>query len=384
MPPVARAVLATAWLTAMALPTAAQSPSSDQSSALASQVPAMEAACRTNAPDDDTRKACLETIYKFIVPGAVIGLGHTYEDPNLRVTIRDARWDASGQPEGKRWVSLLVAYEATEGADYNIRDDWDAEDEDGDGADNQEVAVQPALGAGSLAAGQTVEGWITFQVDADLTRLDVTYSDGLFGQDHLWVLMPGVSASEPTASGGSPVQSSPPFGPSPIATLTVTPEAVPIQTPGPTARPRPTPVPTLTPTPKPPSVPNQVDALMETAFGDSLRYAHTTRRKGGGWTVRVDFDASDNLRMDWIRGGIEFDMQDAYEALYTSGLDIRKATMSAHFPTVDKYGNDHDTVVYRTTLVRGDARKVNWDEAAGLDWGMIWTVDLMHPELRDS
>jgi hypothetical protein len=58
--------------------------------------------------------------------------------------------------------------------------------------------------------------------------------------------------------------------------------------------------------------------------------------------------------------------------------------MAAYFPTEDKYGNDSESVVYKTLLDRKEARRVDWDDARYLDWPLIWPTSLMHPDLRGA
>ena len=39
---------------------------------------------------------------------------------------------------------------------------------------------------GTLAAGETVEGWLTFGLPIGVNELNVTYTDGIFGEAHEW------------------------------------------------------------------------------------------------------------------------------------------------------------------------------------------------------
>ena len=82
---------------------------------------------------------------------------------------------------------------------------------------------EPALTGGDLAAGQTAEGWMTFQLPIELTSITVTYSDGIFGDEHEWV----VGATTPPR-----VQS---FAATPMPA----PTAGPTSTPEPTTKPSP-------------------------------------------------------------------------------------------------------------------------------------------------
>lgn len=128
----------------------------------------------------------------------------------------------------------------------------------------------------------------------------------------------------------------------------------------------------------------RIRSLMGSEFGDELRLVYVVSQAGEGWGVYVEFDASDSLTMGWIRSGIEGDMADAYDALFNSPYDVRQASMAAYSPTTDKYGNSSETVVYKTLLESGTARRVNWAESWAVDWPRVWTTSMMHPELRQA
>lgn len=105
---------------------------------------------------------------------------------------------------------------------------------------------------------------------------------------------------------------------------------------------------------------------------------------GGGYGVLVDFDASENLTTGMTKGGMERDMWQSYEALYTEAeADVRTAMMTAYFPTTDQMGNDSETPVYQTELDRETAEQVNWENAVALEWDSIWEVTLLHPEFQE-
>jgi len=75
-----------------------------------------------------------------------------------------------------------------------------------------------------------------------------------------------------------------------------------------------------------------------------------------------------------------------YIALYTSGKDVQTATVAAYFPLVDRYGNESEGVVLKTSLSKMEAGKVNWDaDNTMLQRSIIpdvWTTTLVHPEFR--
>ena len=113
-----------------------------------------------------------------------------------------------------------------------------------------------------------------------------------------------------------------------------------------------------------------------------LREVSVVAQLDGGWGVFVAFNANDVLVASWTKEVIEVAMIDAYGALYTSGLDVRLASVAAYFPVVDEYGTESDTIVYKTILGVAEAQSVNWDNALIIDWSWIWKVSILHPEFR--
>lgn len=81
----------------------------------------------------------------------------------------------------------------------------------------------------------------------------------------------------------------------------------------------------------------------------------------GGWGVFTEYNADDKGDIKLRKEGIQIKMSDIYKAIYTSGKDIRTASVTAYYPTVDKYGKASDSVVYKTMLEKGEADKVNWN-----------------------
>lgn len=146
-----------------------------------------------------------------------------------------------GRPrDGRKLVSVLVRYDATGGSDYSATEDWRLSDRSGGRADHIQPSRDPQLGGGSLEAGQSVQGWLTYEVATDATFLSVANRDGLFGGEHEWTVAYDPSASPmPIPPPPSPVAASP----APAATPTPELAPTPRPTPGPTRQPKPTPVP---------------------------------------------------------------------------------------------------------------------------------------------
>lgn len=114
-----------------------------------------------------------------------------------------------------------------------------------------------------------------------------------------------------------------------------------------------------------------------------LRDVSVVEQVDGGWGVFVEIHAQDNMTTNMIRRGIERDMVETYEALYTSGVDVRAATVTAYFPLVDQYGQSSEEAVYKTILDIDEAERVNWDNPHAVDWDQVWTVSLLHQAFEE-
>lgn len=159
----------------------------------------LEGLCIENTPDEAELADCLTVVHLYLVPGSGPGIGTRIEDGGLAVTIVDAAWDATvpgvTTGEGEQLVAIRVAYEAIEAGDYSASDDWTASDQVGDRLVQVTPGLSPALGAGSLARGDTTEGWVTFRVPAELPMLAVTYTDGFLGDEHGFLIRSGATAA---------------------------------------------------------------------------------------------------------------------------------------------------------------------------------------------
>lgn len=141
----------------------------------------------------------------------------------------------------------------------------------------------------------------------------------------------------------------------------------------------PTPVPTPTEAPLPADPAAKLEAIVRREFSGTnnrdvpyLRAVSVIPQVDGGFAVKIDFNAADNLSEDFIRRGIENEMEDAYIALYASGEHVREVWIGAYFPLLDSKGNSSDELVLRTMLDAAMAEEINWSEPALVDWPAVW------------
>ena len=93
---------------------------------------------------------------------------------------------------------------------------------------------------------------------------------------------------------------------------------------------------------------------------DYIKNINITAQADGGWGVFVDYNADDNVTTSARKNGIEMKMSEVYIALYTSGKDVRNASVAAYLPLKDSYGNENENVIYKSVLGKIEADKVNF------------------------
>lgn len=139
---------------------------------------------------------------------------------------------------------------------------------------------------------------------------------------------------------------------------------------------------------------DKLKALATNAIADSnktlgndatVRGVDVVPQEQGGYGVFVEFDAMQSTSASVMKQGIEYAMADVYDALYTSSLDVRTASVAAYLPLTDKYGNTSAGMVYKTMLDKATASKVNWSASTDtLYWQVLpglWTTTILNPSL---
>lgn len=140
---------------------------------------------------------------------------------------------------------------------------------------------------------------------------------------------------------------------------------------------------------------DKLKALATNAIADSnktlgndatVRGVDVVPQEQGGYGVFVEFDAMQSTSASVMKQGIEYTMADVYDALYTSSLDVRTASVAAYLPLTDKYGNTSAGMVYKTMLDKATASKVNWSASTDtLYWQVLpglWTTTILNRSLN--
>jgi hypothetical protein len=113
-------------------------------------------------------------------------VGDTLARSDLEITLLKADWkpdwsDAFFKPgKGNKYVSVLVEYKALQDGAYYDINSWDATDKAGTRYTATVLGpITPDLKVGHLAEGETMKGWVTFEVPRDAGQLRVIESQVL-------------------------------------------------------------------------------------------------------------------------------------------------------------------------------------------------------------
>jgi hypothetical protein len=133
-------------------------------------------------------------------------------------------------------------------------------------------------------------------------------------------------------------------------------------------------------------VSKQLDGTNDNGKG-YIRKIEVIEQIDEGKGVFVEYNADDKGAVNLRKEGIEKKMSDIYTAIFTSGKNIRRVSVIAYYPTVDKYGNLSDSVVYKTMLEKTEADKVNWNaDKYRLETDIlpkVWETTLINIEFRN-
>ena len=131
-------------------------------------------------------------------------------------------------------------------------------------------------------------------------------------------------------------------------------------------------------------VAKEIETAMKTAFGTDLRTVKVvpaSEIEKDSYVVFVSFNATRGNTAAETRTVVQIQMMQGYEALYRMRpWKLAGATLSAHLPKLDNYGRAKDSVVYRTTLIGVEARKIVWENAEQLDFTKLWSTDKFDAE----
>lgn len=116
---------------------------------------------------------------------------------------------------------------------------------------------------------------------------------------------------------------------------------------------------------------------------DEVREVRATEQVDGGYGVFVQFN-NNNTASERFLGTT---MADIYTSLYTSDLDVRTVAIVATTSLSNPYGDSKEVPVFKTTLDKDTAVKVNFQaDEYDLRYTILpgaWTVNTRHEVLED-
>lgn len=98
--------------------------------------------------------------------------------------------------------------------------------------------------------------------------------------------------------------------------------------------------------------------------------------------VDVVYETGTSFTDNLTKKGIENVMVDVYEAIYTSDVAVRSATVAAHTMLMNAKGNSEMGIVYGTRLNHESAVGINWENKRLIDPSNIWTTYFKNKAFR--
>jgi hypothetical protein len=92
-------------------------------------------------------------------------------------------------------------------------------------------------------------------------------------------------------------------------------------------------------------------------------------KDGGFWSDKTAKDSIERL------------MKKAYERLFAKAPRIWNVWCVVETKLIDKYGKESMEVVYKTSMTKETADKINWQNSALLDFSSLWETHFLHPVL---
>lgn len=148
----------------------------------------------------------------------------------------------------------------------------------------------------------------------------------------------------------------------------------------------------------PPSLepPDMLRKIVADQFGDKMKSVETRRLavdvRGNypedesqlAWGVDVQFRAADNFTTNMTKKGIERDMMESFQALFTSAVPVGMVSIEAYMMLIDKFGNEEEGIVYGATMRSQVASQVNWENWEILDPKDVWDIYFTNVAFRES
>ena len=117
----------------------------------------------------------------------------------------------------------------------------------------------------------------------------------------------------------------------------------------------------------------------ELLLGGKIKDIKITDGESNTYSVKVILVANENLTKELTKVGIKKDVGDTFYSIYKEDLGVQYAVVSVNYPTIDKYGNKDEAIIYQARLTKDEASKINWSLDKTLIKGKVipelWEVE---------
>lgn len=118
----------------------------------------------------------------------------------------------------------------------------------------------------------------------------------------------------------------------------------------------------------------------ELLSSSKIKKVEITKSQTGSFEVHASLNASENISSNLTQLGIKKDVSSVFYGLYKSNHQIENVIVTSYYLTTDKYGNKGEAVIYKASLSKAEAQKINWSQDKSLLRGTIlpavWKVEL--------
>ncbi len=117
----------------------------------------------------------------------------------------------------------------------------------------------------------------------------------------------------------------------------------------------------------------------ELLLGGEIKDIKITKGESNTFSVKVTLNANENLTKELTKVGIKKDVGDTYYSIYKEDLGVQYAVVSVWYPTINKYGNKSEAIIYQARLTKDEVSKINWSLDKTLIKGKVipelWEVE---------
>ncbi len=104
----------------------------------------------------------------------------------------------------------------------------------------------------------------------------------------------------------------------------------------------------------------------------------------GGIQLMIEINGDELEDIPKRKAGLDRQMRDAYEAVFTAGYDLTEVTISARMRAIDGRVGPTQAVVYRTRLGKDAVAGIDWTRRDTIDFNEIWDILVLNRRWREA